>query len=143
MERGWGDIGYHLLIDEAGTVYEGRAGTAETLAGGPVVVGGHVYGHNAGTIGIALLGTLTERPPSSRAWTALVVVMAWLAHLHDVDPLGAQGTGSDPIPTICAHCDLRATPCPGEACYEMLSTLRAEVAAAAGGWLGGTGAAGR
>src|SRR5690606_37712611 len=25
VTEGWGDIGYHLLIDEAGLVYEGRA----------------------------------------------------------------------------------------------------------------------
>ena len=90
VERGWGDIGYHLLIDEAGTVYEGRAGTADVLDGGPAVVGGHVYGHNGGTLGIALLGTLIERPPSPRAWRALVTVMAWLARRHDLDPLGKR-----------------------------------------------------
>jgi hypothetical protein len=142
VERGWGDIGYHLLIDEAGTVYEGRAGTAETLAGGPAVVGGHVYGHNGGTVGIALLGTLIARPPSPRAGAALVAVMAWLAYQHDLDPLGAREAGGSAVPTICAHCDLTATPCPGDACYEMLSTLRVRVAAAASGWSGRTGAAG-
>jgi len=126
VRRGWGDIGYHLVIDEAGTVYEGRTGTAAVLDGGPAVVGGHVYGHNRGTLGIALLGTLNERPPSPPAWTALVAVMAWLAHRHDLDPLGVR----DAVPTICAHRDLTATPCPGDACYELLAPLRAQVATA-------------
>ena len=129
VERGWGDIGYHLLIDEAGTVYEGRAGTADVFDGGPAVVGGHVHGHNGGTLGIALLGTLIERPPSPRAWRSLVTVMAWLARRHDLDPLGNGGA----FPAICAHRDLTPTPCPGEACYELLAALRTQVAAAAAG----------
>ena len=116
-------------IDEAGTVYEGRAGTADVFDGGPAVVGGHVHGHNGGTLGIALLGTLIERPPSPRAWRSLVTVMAWLARRHDLDPLGNGGA----FPAICAHRDLTPTPCPGEACYELLAALRTQVAAAAAG----------
>jgi hypothetical protein len=69
--------------------------------------------------------------------------MAWLAHQHDLDPLGSQDAGGGVNPTICAHCDLTATPCPGEACYEMLSTLRMQVAAAASGRSGYARAAGR
>jgi hypothetical protein len=130
LHRGWGDIGYHLLIDEAGSVYEGRTGTASVLDGGPAVVGGHVYGHNRGTLGIALLGTLTDRPPSPPAWSALVAVMAWLAHRHALDPLGVRDAGHDAVPTICAHRDLAATPCPGDACYALLSALRTQVATA-------------
>lgn len=132
LERGWGDIGYHLLIDESGTIYEGRAGTAGLLDGGPAVIGGHVYGHNGGTAGIALLGTLIERPPSRRAWSALVATLAWLAHRHELDPLGEQDAPGA-IPTICAHRDLTSKPCPGEAFYELLATLRTQVAAAGGG----------
>ena len=48
-ERGWKDVGYHWLIDRDGTVAPGRAET---------VVGAHVAGHNAGTIGISLFGGL-------------------------------------------------------------------------------------
>lgn len=46
-DRGWSDIGYHWLIDRDGTVIAGRAMTT---------IGAHVAGHNAGTIGISLLG---------------------------------------------------------------------------------------
>ncbi len=47
QERGWSDIGYHFLIDRDGTVAKGR----------PVnIPGAHVRGHNATTIGIALIG---------------------------------------------------------------------------------------
>lgn len=46
-ERGWKDVGYHWLIDRDSTVAAGRAET---------VIGAHVAGHNAGTIGISLFG---------------------------------------------------------------------------------------
>lgn len=45
--RGWKDIGYHWLIDRDGTVMQGRK---------PEVIGAHVEGHNAGTLGISLFG---------------------------------------------------------------------------------------
>jgi len=45
--RGWNDIGYHFLIDRDGTVATGRDVSK---------VGAHVQGHNAGTIGISLIG---------------------------------------------------------------------------------------
>ena len=47
LAKGWADIGYHWLIDRDGKVLAGRAET---------VIGAHVEGHNAGTIGICLIG---------------------------------------------------------------------------------------
>jgi N-acetyl-anhydromuramyl-L-alanine amidase AmpD len=47
QDRGWKDIGYHFLIDRAGTLAEGR----------PIdQVGAHTAGHNTGTIGVCLFG---------------------------------------------------------------------------------------
>ncbi|MTI03234.1 N-acetylmuramoyl-L-alanine amidase [Roseibium sp. RKSG952] len=46
-DRGWKDIGYHYLIDRDGGIAKGRAEN---------VVGAHVAGRNAGTIGISLVG---------------------------------------------------------------------------------------
>ena len=47
LANGWRDIGYHWLIDRDGKVIAGRAETE---------VGAHVQDHNAGTIGICLIG---------------------------------------------------------------------------------------
>jgi hypothetical protein len=47
QQRGWRDIGYHWVIDHDGAFAPGRAETE---------IGAHVEGHNAGTIGICLLG---------------------------------------------------------------------------------------
>ena len=52
VSRGWGDIGYNFLIDQQGTIYEGRFG-------GDRVVGGHALQYNWGSIGIAILGDYT------------------------------------------------------------------------------------
>lgn len=46
-ERGWRDIGYHVVIDRDGSVMDGR----------PISqAGAHVRGHNANSIGICLIG---------------------------------------------------------------------------------------
>lgn len=45
--NGWNDIGYHWIIDRDGKVLAGRPET---------VIGAHAVGHNAGTIGICLIG---------------------------------------------------------------------------------------
>src|SRR5215475_14945518 len=56
VSLGWGDIGYHLIVDEAGTVYEGRWSGSDMVPvfaatpgpdGRPLMVnGGHVLGYN-------------------------------------------------------------------------------------------------
>lgn len=49
--KGWVDIGYHYVIKRDGTVEHGR----------PIsVVGAHVQGHNHNTIGICLVGGVSE-----------------------------------------------------------------------------------
>ncbi len=59
--RGWGDIGYHLLIAPDGTVFQGRSTGMEgqavfqpgSLGGTPMsVTAGHVYNANNGNIGV-------------------------------------------------------------------------------------------
>ena len=71
----FGDIGYHLLIDQAGTVYEGRySGPDPVPVFGPRSVGprpsmvnaAHVGGFNAGNMGVALLGDLTSDRADAR-----------------------------------------------------------------------------
>ena len=46
-DRGWNGIGYHYVIDRDGATATGRPVEA---------VGAHVKGHNAGSIGICLIG---------------------------------------------------------------------------------------
>src|SRR5581483_2113863 len=55
---GWGDIGYHHLVDWRGVVYEGRYG-------GRYVQAGHALQYNRGSIGVACLGDFTSTTPTT------------------------------------------------------------------------------
>ena len=50
-DRGWSDVGYHYVIRRSGEVEKGRPDD---------VVGAHVAGHNARTIGVCLVGGIDE-----------------------------------------------------------------------------------
>ncbi|MFD6568925.1 peptidoglycan recognition family protein [Micromonospora profundi] len=139
----YGDLGYHLLIDEAGTVYEGRwSGDDRQPVFGPIGTDGrplmisaaHVGGMNSGNIGIALLGDFTERQPTRAARRALTQVLAAFCAVQLLDPR-ARVTFVNPVngvqaevPTIPGHRDWAATECPGNAFYPKLPSVRADVA---------------
>jgi len=142
ITQGWGDIGYNFLIDEAGNIYEGRhtfdypsgSSPTEENPAGYGATAAHVQGYNSGTVGIALLGTLSNQDATAAARGALERLLAWEADHHGIDPQGASlytnpvnGTQAT-FPNIAGHRDLAATECPGGAFYATLSTIRADVA---------------
>jgi hypothetical protein len=143
VTQGWGDIGYNFLVDEAGTVYEGRYSrqygtgeypTGEDLAGDGVTAA-HASGFNSGTVGIALLGTLTDRDATPSARGALERLLAWKADRHAIDPRGSS-LYTNPVngtqltfANIAAHRDVNATECPGGRLYAALPSIRDTVAA--------------
>ncbi len=119
--RGWGDVGYHYLIDEDGQIYEGKAG-------GKGVVGGHAYCHNIGSIGVALLGNFdTEQPPQAQL-ASLQWLLNDLATTYDID-VGRQTVfhGKKMSPIV-GHSDLMATACPGYFVAGSLAQIRTHVA---------------
>jgi N-acetylmuramoyl-L-alanine amidase/Bacterial Ig-like domain len=140
--RGWGDLGYNWLIDEAGNIYEGRHArtyasgevpTEEDLAGNGVR-GAHAQDFNDGTVGIAMLGTFDTQLPTSAARSALIRLIAWITERHGINPTGSS-TYVNPvlgnskfIPNIAGHRDVNATDCPGTDLYAYLPTLRSAVA---------------
>jgi len=142
VTQGWGDIGYNFLIDEAGNVYEGRhtfdypSGSSPTEENslGYGVTAAHAQGYNSGTVGIALLGTLTDQDATPAARSALERVLAWESDHHGIDPQGASlytnpvnGTQAT-FPNIAGHRDGAATECPGGAFYATLPIIRSDVA---------------
>ncbi len=60
--KGWGDIGYHFIIDRSGRIWEGRALKWQ---------GAHVKDHNEGNIGIVCLGNFEVQSPSDAQLKAL------------------------------------------------------------------------
>ncbi len=85
LVRGWGDIGYHYIIDRKGNIYEGRYG-------GNGARGAHVYdskrcqNFNVGTIGIVLLGNYVKTPPPQAATESLARLVGWLSTTNALDP---------------------------------------------------------
>ena len=142
--KGWGDIGYNLLIDEAGVVYEGRySGSSYPVLGptGLMTTAAHVQSYNTGNIGVCLLGYLNDAPPSPAAQDSLVTVLAYLAAVVGVNPVGtvnyynpiARADGSHATATVVGvsgHRNWAATDCPGHALYPLLGQIRQRAAAA-------------
>lgn len=133
--NGWCDIGYSLLVDRFGGVWEGRSGGLDNPVGG-----GHAMGFNSGSVGVAVMGSFISEDPSPEAMTALRDVLAWKLAAHGVDPTGtaritSNGSPRYPagrvvtLPTIQGHLDSGLTACPGARLYDRLPTLRQDVAA--------------
>jgi hypothetical protein len=130
--RGWSDIGYNLLVDRFGTVYEGRYGD---FAKG--VKGSHTAGFNDGTLGISLLGNYDAVETPAPMLAAVARIGAWAVERWHVDPrtsvtLTSAGSprfarGSRvTVSRLSGHRDLGTTACPGRYAYAHLPYLRAE-----------------
>ena len=155
VDQGWGDIGYHMLIDESGRVYEGRwSGSTSTAcseggdgsdfahnASDELVTAGHTGGYNSGNFGVALLGEFTTHPrfgaePKQAAVDALVGVLAEFGSRHSLDPHAivdyvnpVNGETKNDMNMISGHRDWKSTECPGQRLYDQLPTIRDSVAA--------------
>jgi hypothetical protein len=104
IQRRFGDIGYHFVIDRAGRVWEGR----------PLCyMGAHVCAENEGNIGVMLLGNFEHQTASSRQVDALHEVVRALREQFRV----AGGR-------IYGHRDLGPTVCPGRYLYGYVDLLR-------------------
>ena len=142
VTQGWGDIGYHLLIDSSGRVYEGRYGREPDAAGrreivSENVVAGHALDYNYGSVGIALLGNFQTRQPGQAAVDALVEALAFMAQRYGIDPttsmsyMRARGDDTalwrDQLNAVTGHRDCIPTECPGDNLYSLLPSIRQRV----------------
>ncbi|MDD4287086.1 MAG: N-acetylmuramoyl-L-alanine amidase [Candidatus Peribacteraceae bacterium] len=118
---GWGDIGYHFIIDEDGTIYEGRAG-------GDNVIGGHAYCANVGTIGVALMGNFETEEPSQIQVLSLQWLLKNLTNRYGLDPQHTIKFHGDPKEVIVGHRDVVSTACPGYFLAGVLNQVRQHVA---------------
>jgi hypothetical protein len=135
--RGWGDIGYNVIVDKYGRIFEGRYGGLSST-----VIGAHAGGFNTGTFGVSMLGDYTTTDPSAVMLDSVAAVIAWKLSMYGVSPYGAtqltSGGGGTAkyaagtvvtLPTIFAHRDVGNTTCPGQAAYNRMDEIRARVAA--------------
>ncbi|MFZ9915297.1 MAG: peptidoglycan recognition family protein [Phycisphaerales bacterium] len=73
--RGWGDIGYHLVIDRGGAVWQGRSVCWQ---------GAHVKDHNEGNIGVLVMGNFEVQQPTAAQLDTLSRVIADLRRIYRI-----------------------------------------------------------
>lgn len=129
--NGWSDIGYNLLVDRFGTIYEGRYGGIDQP-----VIGAHAGGFNTGSFGIAVIGDFQETWPSTEAVSALKSAISWKYDVHDINPdaNGKVVVNDRELYTLSGHGDTKSTSCPGRLLYYKLPELRDTVEAALVDW---------
>lgn len=98
QERHWRDIGYHWVIGRRGGVMAGRPETA---------IGAHVEGHNAGTIGICLIGG--KGAAASDAFSRNFTPAQDTSLRQLIQGIGMRTQ----IRTVSGHNDYAAKACPG------------------------------
>ena len=85
VTRGWGDIGYHYIVDYLGNIYEGRYG-------GNGVRGTHTYydrrcdNFNVGSVSILLMGNYEKTELPETMYKSLIKLVAWIAVTNDLNP---------------------------------------------------------
>lgn len=102
--RGWGDIGYHYIIDRSGRVWEGRDVRYQ---------GAHVSKNNEHNVGIMLLGNFDNQKPTDQQVQALKVTLRHLMAQYRV-----------PTHRVYTHQELMPTACPGRNLQPRVAALR-------------------
>lgn len=138
VSLGWGDIGYNVIVDKFGRLWEGRYGGLAST-----VVGAHAAGFNTSTFGVSMLGNYDITAVPQKTVDAVAAIIAWKFSLYGVDPRGTTVLTSDgkygtsryakgvkvTLPTIFGHRDVGSTVCPGRYGYARLPEIRTLVAA--------------
>ncbi|MGO3065617.1 MAG: N-acetylmuramoyl-L-alanine amidase, partial [Brevibacterium linens] len=112
--RGWNDIGYNVVADKYGRLWQARGGDISKA-----VIGAHVAGHNTGTFGISVLGTYNSAAPPKKTRDAVASAIAWKFSINGI----SKATKSN----LVGHRDLGQTECPGDAFYAKLGEMRSTV----------------
>lgn len=106
--RGFGDIGYHYIIDRSGRIWEGRSLKYQ---------GAHVRAHNEGNIGVMCLGNFDEQKVSDLQRQALEHQLRFLAAKHKVKRR-----------SIKTHQEWNPTACPGRDLQRLMGPIRSKMA---------------
>jgi hypothetical protein len=126
--NGWSDMGYNMLVDRYGTVYEGRYGGVDRG-----VIGAHAAGWNSGSFGISIMGNFQTATPPAAAVNAVTDVLTWKYRVHGI-PTNSGATVSHnglTIPRLIGHRDVGQTSCPGQYLYSQMPQMRRDIAAKA------------
>ena len=106
---GWSDLGYNLVVDREGNVYEGRAGGLDRG-----VIGAHARGYNTGSFGVSVIGNYENVDAPAAAMRALEQVVIWQSTIYGIDPDGwTNKTNGSWTQTLVGHRQVGNTACPG------------------------------
>lgn len=106
--RGFGDIGYHFVIDRAGRIWEGRSLRYQ---------GAHVRSHNEGNIGVMCLGNFDEQRVSEAQRAALEHQLRVLTAKYRVRAKSVK-----------THKEWVSTACPGKDLQRLMGPIRTKMA---------------
>lgn len=120
--NGYADIGYNWLIDPNGVLYEGRGG-------GENAIGAHFCGRNTGTMGVCMLGHLSQVAPTEAALETLEKLLLYKSCQSMIDPVGEglHNSSGLNLKIVSGHRDGCATECPGNLMYPKLESVRSEI----------------
>ncbi len=109
-DRGWGDIGYHYIIDRAGVVWQGRDARYQ---------GAHVKNNNEHNLGILVLGNFEKQVPTTQQLNVLHRSLRALTAHYRV-----------PVRRVYTHRELNPSQCPGRHLQPRVAALRSSGALA-------------
>jgi len=131
--NGWADIGYNFLVDNAGTIFEGRRHSIDEL-----VMGAHTEGFNRDTMGVSGLGNYDIAAPPAAMMASIGRVAAWKLGPQGVNPSGQTTLTSAGGPTsiyplgtavvvntVAPHNEVGKTACAGRYLNAQMATIRA------------------
>ncbi|WP_422115335.1 N-acetylmuramoyl-L-alanine amidase [Brachybacterium sp. UNK5269] len=131
---GWADLGYNVLVDKYGQIFEGRSGGLHRN-----ITGAHSLGFNSGSFGISVMGNYSSTSLPSAARTAVARLVAWklLSTFQtsvggdvswQVTTSGTRHTVGSTVslPRMMGHRDVNFTECPGARIYSQFGNIRSE-----------------
>ena len=142
----YADMAYNFLVDQYGTVYEGRNACTYgdvNPCDGPSLpgIGAHTAGLNVNTFAISAIGNYDTKAPSNPGAMveSIASLMAWKLAPYGLDPnanasmvssdtsgLSKYSSGMTAVtPVISGHRDVGKTACPGRYLYPLIPQVRA------------------
>ncbi len=109
QQQGYGDIGYHFLIDAQGRIFEGRALQYQGAHAGKR----NSVNNNVKNIGVCMIGNYEYGQPSASAMRSLEDLLVQLRSKYGIDRS-----------SIKSHGELKATECPGPMLARWTSSYR-------------------